>query len=192
MNNVVVAYEALHKMKTRMRGKKGYMAIKLNMSKTYDRVEWPFLEAIMRKMGFTEHWIGLTMQCVTSVSYSVLINGTPYGKILPSIGLRQGDPLSLYLFFLCAEGLSSLLMRVEQDERIIGVPIAAKGFKLSHLFFADDSLLFCRANFSEWGQVINLLHKYELASGQKMNNSKTAIFLVGTPARNSRNLFTQM
>jgi len=141
MNNVVVAYEALHKMKTRMRGKKGYMAIKLNMSKTYDRVEWPFLEAIMRKMGFTEHWIGLTMQCVTSVSYSVLINGTPYGKILPSIGLRQGDPLSLYLFFLCAEGLSSLLMRVEQDERIIGVPIAAKGFKLSHLFFAEPTFL---------------------------------------------------
>lgn len=101
---------------------------------------------------------------------------TPCIKILPSRGLRRGDPLSPYLFLLCAEGLSSLLMRAEQDEIITGVLIAVKGFKLSHLFFADDNLLFCRANFSEWGHVINLLHKYELPLRQKLNTSKTTIF----------------
>jgi hypothetical protein len=69
-----------------------------------------------------------------------------------------------------------LLQKEHDDGTISGVPIAAKGFKLSHLFFADDSLLFCRANFNEWNAVLQLLKQYELASGQKLNSDKTAIF----------------
>lgn len=176
IDNALVAYEALHSMKTRMRGKKGFMAIKLDMSKAYDRVEWSFLEAMMRKLGFAEQWIGLIMRCVTSVSYSVLINGMPYGKIIPTRGLRQGDPLSPYLFLLYVEGLSSMLGRAELEKKITGVPIAANGFKLSHLFFTDNNLFFCSATFSEWGYIIHLLQRYELASGQKLNSSKTALF----------------
>jgi hypothetical protein len=72
-----VAYEALHTMPTRMRGKKGFMAIKLDMSKAYDRVEWGHLEATMRRLGFAKVWIDLIMKCVSSVSYSVLVNGIP-------------------------------------------------------------------------------------------------------------------
>ena len=80
------------------------MAIKLDMSKAYDRVELVFLEKIMEKMGFNNKWISLMMNCISSAFYFVLINGVIHGSIIPSRGLCQGDPLSSYLFLLCAEG----------------------------------------------------------------------------------------
>lgn len=126
----------------------------------------------MRKLGFAEEWIKLLMTCVSLASYSVLFNGTSVGHISPTRGLRQGNPLSSYLFLLCAEGLSSLLLKAERKGSITGIPISARGFHLSHLFFADDSLLFCRANFTEWGKIQHLLHIYELASGQTLNSEK--------------------
>lgn len=85
------------------------MAVKLDMSKAYDKVEWDFLEAIMKKKGFVERWVNLLMACVQSIIYSVSINGQPRGKILPTRGIRQGDPISPYIFILCAKGLSSLI-----------------------------------------------------------------------------------
>jgi hypothetical protein len=115
-DNVLVAFEALQTMDVRMKGTKGYMALKLNMSKAYDRVEWDFLEANLLKIGFARRWVDLLMVCVRTVIYSILINGQPHGRIVPSRGIRQGDPLSPYFFILCAEGLTTLLRRAEQDE----------------------------------------------------------------------------
>jgi len=172
-DNILVAYEALHTMATRLSGKQGYMAIKLYMSKIYDRVEWQFLEGIMKKLGFAEAWISLIMNCVRSVTYSVLSNGRPARLITPSRGLKQGDLLSPYL--LCAVGLSSLLWEAEREGSISGVLVSVKGYKLSHLFFVDDSLLFCRANSKEWRRIHQLLHLYESASGQELNAKKTSI-----------------
>jgi hypothetical protein len=79
------------------------------MMKSYDQVEWPFLQAIMRKLGFPLRIIDLVMQCVMSVQFSVKVNGNLLDSFWPSRGLRQGDPMLPYLFLLCGEGLSALL-----------------------------------------------------------------------------------
>ena len=87
-DNVLVAFETMHCIDQRKKGKKALMAIKLDMSKAYDKVEWVYLETMMRKMGFHERWSSLIMMCYTTVSYSMLINGKPKGKIILLRGLR--------------------------------------------------------------------------------------------------------
>ena len=110
-DNTTVAFEVLHKMRNRRKGKRGQMAVKLDISKAYDRMEWCFLERIMAKLGLNERLIHLAKEIVTTASYSILINGEPRGHIKPSKGIKQDDPLSPYLFIMCAEGLSAMLRR---------------------------------------------------------------------------------
>jgi arsenate reductase-like glutaredoxin family protein len=148
-DNILIAFETLHHMQHMKGNQQGYMALKLDMSKTYDRVEWAFLENIMLKMGFNISWVSMIMECVRTVSYSVLINGEPRGFFHPTRGLRQGDPISPYFFLLCAEGLNALLVKTAMSKSIQGISISRGGPKLTHLFFADDSVLFCRASLQE-------------------------------------------
>lgn len=91
------------------------MAFKLDMSKNHDQVEWVNLEMIMKKMGFDVRWVTLIMECITTVNYSILINGEPTQMIQPSRGLCQGDPLSPYLFLLCTKGLHCLLQKAAES-----------------------------------------------------------------------------
>ena len=148
-DNILMAFETLHYMKNHQSGKSGFMALKLDMSEAYDCVEWSYLERIMRRMGFDDKWVALIMECITSVSYSILINGEPTSVIHPSRGIRQGDLLSPYLFLLCTEGLHSLLHQAKVVGHIHGVSICKNGPRITHLFFADDSLIFCRASMQE-------------------------------------------
>ena len=154
----------------------GEMALKLDMSKTYNRVEWSCLERIMQKLGFIEKWIGLIMQCLCSVTYAIKINGVPRGRIIPSRGLRQGDPLSPYLFILCAEGLSAMLHQAVQGKRLRGISVCRRGPKVSHLFFADDSIIFGRATEAEGSEILRILKVYESSSGQQLNKEKTSLY----------------
>ena len=154
------------------------MAIKLDMSKAYDRVEWVYLEAMMRSLGFHDKWISLIIMCMTMVSYLVLINDEPKGKITSSRGLRQGDPISPFLFLIYAEGLSAMLKKEEATGHIKGISVCRRAPRISHLLFADDSIVFCSATIKESNRVMKVLEDYE--SSQKLNKEKTSLFLAKT------------
>lgn len=142
-DNVVIAYECIHYLRNR-KGKQEACALKLDMAKAYDRVEWSYLEAVMQALGFSENWCALVMKCVTSVTFSVRVNGSFSSSFTPSRGIRQGDPISPYLFLLCAEGLTCMLKNSGPAYISRGVRVSRHAPWISHLLFADDSLIFMR------------------------------------------------
>ncbi|CAL1397819.1 unnamed protein product [Linum trigynum] len=175
IENILLGHELMHYLKIKTRGKKGYMALKVDMEKAYDRVEWSFLLAVMNKMGFDSVWQGWIHECLRSSSFSVLMNGSPAGYFSPSRGLRQGDPLSPLLFVICTEGFAALLRKAIDEGRLQGVKVAPRAPRISHLFFADDSYLFLRGTLQECENLIVVLNEYEELSGQRVNLDKSAV-----------------
>lgn len=145
IDNILIAYKLLHTMKNNCRGRKGTMVIKLDMSKIYDRVELSYIEAIMNTMSFNANWIRLIINCVTTIHYSILVNGRSGKTITPTRGMRQSDPISPYLFLICAKELSAVVNRAEVRGQIKGMAVTRGGASVNHLLFADDCVLFFRA-----------------------------------------------
>jgi hypothetical protein len=172
-DNTLIAYESFHYLKNCKSRKHGYVGIKLDMAKAYDRIEWVFLEKTLTSMGFPSKLINTIMQCVSTVSFSILVNGIPSPSFRPHRGIRQGDPLSPYLFILCADVLSSLISKLQTDNKIKGIAIATNAPHITHLFFADDSILFCRAKAAEANYIMGALNEYQRISGQQINLDKS-------------------
>lgn len=129
---------------------------------------------IMLKLRFAEQWVSLIMRCVTSVSFSVLWQGQPMGNFSPTRGIKQGDPLSPYLFFLYSEGLSSLFQNACREGYIHGVQVGHLAPPINHLLFAG-SLIFANASMEEAIHLKQCLLLYEAAAGQKVNFQKSPI-----------------
>jgi exonuclease III len=173
-DNTLIANEVFHYL-TQTTKQTGYVGIKTDMAKAYDRLEWEFIQATLEAMNFPQKLINTIMRCVTTVSFSILINGTPTSRFHPQRGLRQGDPLSPYLFIICVDVFSSLITNAQNSKLIHGVKIAPSAPEITHLFFADDSLMFCRANKEEATHMKALINSYQQASGQLVNYNKSEI-----------------
>lgn len=147
--------------------------MKTDITKAYDRLEWDFLLETLKYMGFDSRWIGWIMNCVTAIRYYVLISA-PEGFITPAHGLRQRDPLSPYLFILCAEVLSHLMTRAMMDRSLMGFRISNNAPAVNHLLFSDDSLFFSLANERLAKKLKHIFRSYEAVSGQAINLHKSS------------------
>lgn len=186
LDNVLIAFEIIHFMRRKSKGKQGNVALKIDISKAYDRLDWNYLRLIMLKLGFSSRWVDIIMMCVSSVSYHAVVNGRLVGPISPKRGLRQGDPLSPYLFIICAEGLSSLINHAVMENRYHGVRICRGAPVISHLLFADDSMFFFKAATDECSSMKNILDVYEYASGQAVNLNKSGIMFSNNVSMSDR------
>lgn len=160
-DNALIAFECFHKIQHSRNPRDNYCAYKLDLAKAYDRVDWGYLERALHKLGFDERWIGWVMTCVTSVKFRVRCNGELLEPFAPSRGLRQGDPLSPYLFLFVADGLTSLLKKEVDGGNLNPIKVARNSPGISNLLFADDSLLFFKATTAQATRVKDILTLFQ-------------------------------
>lgn len=129
-------------------------------------------------MYFPDNLIKLIMQCVSIVRFQILINGEPTKDFTPTRGVRQGDPLCPYLFNICAEGFSCLIKHVVANGSWRGIKVGRNDPYLSHVFFADDCLLFPQDSKESVSTLLNILHAYERVLGQQINVSKSSMLFL--------------
>jgi hypothetical protein len=150
---------------------------KMDLEKAYDHVNWDFLLYMLRRCGFGEKWCRWIAHCISTVQFSVLINGSPFGFFSSSRGLRQGYPLSPLLFVFVMEALSRMISAAVRGGLLKGFKIGDVDF--SHLLFADGTLIFCSAHSSQLRNLRNLFLLFEAASGLKVNLTKSNLIPVG-------------
>ncbi|WJZ84180.1 hypothetical protein VitviT2T_003796 [Vitis vinifera] len=163
------------------RGERGLIC-KLDIEKAYDSLNWQFLMKVMRKMGFGSRWLGWMWRCISTAKFSVLVNGVSAGFFPSSKGLRQGDPLSPYLFVMGMEVLSTLIRRAVEGGFLSGCRIQGGGRQpvhVSHLLFADDTIVFCEARKEYLAYLSWIMFWFEAASGLRINLEKSKLIPVG-------------
>ena len=174
-DNVLIAQELFHAL-DKKKGRMGFMAVKLDLEKAYDRLEWCFIHKVFQAFHFPPKISKLIMSCVTSSSTSILINGGALERFEPSRGIRHRDPLSSYLFILCMEYLGHLI----KQKCVAGdwTPLKASkdNMGISYLFFADDIILFSKVDRRECEAISKVLEKFCRESGQKISSDKSRIY----------------
>ena len=174
-DNIVIMQEALHTMR-RKKGLHGLMAIKLDLEKAYDKLNWNFIRSTLLDMRLPQLMVDVIMRCISSCSMRVLWNGEPTECFTPSRGVRQGDPLSPYIFVACVERLSQLIECLVQGGQWRPLRVCKNGPQLSRLLFADDIILFAEATEAQARLIHDCLDRFCAASGQTISASKSKIY----------------
>lgn len=179
-DNIIITQEVLHTLRSK-KGKKGGILLKIDLEKAYDKISWNFLLDTLIFFNLDPSWTALimscVMSCVSSVKTAIIWNGEVLDDFSPGRGLRQGDPLSPYLFVLCMERLSILIDNKCEAGDWKGIKVARDSEALTHLFFADDLILFGHANRANCKAMMEVLNDFCSLSGQTVNLSKSKMFV---------------
>ncbi|OMO84846.1 reverse transcriptase [Corchorus capsularis] len=175
-DNILITQEIVHTL-SNLKGRKGAMILKIDLQKAYDNVSWEFLHEVLNFFGFPTQLISLIMFCVTNIDLSIIWNGKALPSFKPQQGLRQGDPLSPYLFILAMERLSHMILERVDRKQWVPVKSCRSGPKLSHLFFADDLMLFGPASEEQVNLIMDVLLDFGKASGLEMNLLKSKLWV---------------
>lgn len=154
--------------------------MKMDMQKAYDSLKWLFIKQVLRLLGFPEVFVNWIMNCLNTVSYSIVLNGKGIVPFPAKKGLQEGDPISLFLLVLFMEYLNRLLKERKQSLDFRFHPGCVK-VGIIHLAFVDDLLLFCRGDVSSLTALNDQFQKFSLASDLKANFQKRAVYFGGVP-----------
>ena len=162
------------------------MAIKVDLEKAYDKLEWSFIRSMLIRANLPADLIDLIMRCVSTISTSILVNGEALDLIHPSKGIRQGDPLSPYLFIMCMDFLGQLIQEKCEAKRWQPVKASQSGPSFSHLFFVDDLVLFGKADGRDCAIIRDVLDEFCSMSGQLLSITKSIVYFSPNVDRDTR------
>ena len=175
LDNIIIAQELIHSI-DKKKGRFWFMAVKIDLAKAYDRLEWSFILKVLLAFRFPQSLIVLIMSCISSTSMSILFNGGKLDTFKPSRGIRQGDPLSPYLFIICIEYLGQLIEKECLKKRWIPMKASRENIGVSHLFFADDLMFFAKVGEKGNEAIKEVLDKFCEDSGQVVRFEKSKIY----------------
>eukprot|EP00253_Pinus_taeda_P022541 PITA_22541 len=177
LDGLVVTQEVIHSLKVK---KQKGMMIKLDLLKAYDRLSWNYLGKVLESFGFCRRWIDWIHSLISTPSFSILVNVTPSKTFSASRGLRQGDPLSPFLFILAAEGLGRFIKKEREANKIKGLKLWGNNLCLTHQQFVDDIMLFGEPIVKEVKHLRKILDLFAEASGLEINRDKSCVFIFNT------------
>ncbi|KAG8374776.1 hypothetical protein BUALT_Bualt10G0030900 [Buddleja alternifolia] len=175
-DNSILSHKIMNFLNNKRKGKVAYMAIKIDLAKAFDRVEWSTLLLILENLGFDPKFIHFIHQCITTSSLSLLVNSTTFGYFKSSRGICQGDPISPFLVITFAKILSRLLHEQELLNQLQGIKIGRNCPPISHVLFADDITIFCRADLANAKSVLHCLNTFVDWSEQLISSCKSFVY----------------
>eukprot|EP00253_Pinus_taeda_P015690 PITA_15690 len=178
LDGLVVTQEIIHSLNQK---KQRGMMIKLDLSKAYDRLSWRYLRMVLEAYGFEKRWIEWIFSMISSPIFSILVNGTPTRTFNTSRGIRQGDPISPFLFILAAEGLGRIIKREIRKKKIRGLKPWGNNLAITHQQFVDDIMLFREVSIKEVRAIKEVLEIFMEALRMEINKEKSYKFIFNTP-----------
>ena len=151
------------------------MVVKIDLEKTYDRLEWSFIKMVLEHFGFPKNITNLIMNCISTTTTALLFNGSKLEAFQPLRGIRQRDPISPYLFLLCMEFLSAQITSMCKERRWDKMQASRHEPSFAHVFFANDLMLFVKTDHKNCEAVIEVLDNLCNFAGQKVNSGKSEI-----------------
>eukprot|EP00253_Pinus_taeda_P029767 PITA_29767 len=181
-DGIILTREIIHSLK---QSKQPGMLLKIDLSKAFDSISWDYLQKILKAFGFSPSWVRWISNLISSSFFSILINSIPSPTFRPSRGIRQGDPLSPFLFVILAEGLGRSIKSAILSRKLKGIAFHQTP-AISHQQFVDDNMLFGHPSAQEARSFNSILEDFSLASGALINKVKSQIFFFNTPPSTQR------